>query len=109
MRLFVGHIKKGGVGPVKASLWKTIGVLTLLTGAVVWVPILAPAAPENTLDPRQVWMSVGEKRPNETFSQGEPIVLNFETSKKAYVMAVNVSPKGDVMVLFPNGESPENL
>jgi hypothetical protein len=108
---------------MKASLWKTMGVLALLTGGVVWVPILAPVAgPENTSDPRQAWMSVGEKGPNEiglkvstqkkqgeTFSEGEPIVLNFETSRKAYVMAVNVSSKGDVMVLFPNGESPDNL
>src|SRR5271157_2462150 len=67
-------------------------------------------------------MSIGKKGPNEiglkvwtqkkegqAFSEGEPIILNFETSRKAYVMAVNVSPKGDIMVLFPNGESPENL
>ena len=69
--------------------------------------LLRLPALENTSDPRQVWMSVGEKGPNEiglkvwtqkkqgeTFSEGEPIVLNFETSRKAYVMAVNVSPKG---------------
>jgi hypothetical protein len=122
MRLFAGHVKRGETGPMKASLWKTIGVLALLTGVVVWVPIVAPASPEDTSDPRQVWMSVGEKGPNEiglkvwtqkkqdeTFSEGEPIFLNFETSRKAYVMALNVSSKGDVMVLFPNGESPDNL
>jgi len=44
-----------------------------------------------------------------TFHSGEPIVLNFETDRKAYVMALNVSPSGDVMILFPNGESPDNL
>ncbi|MGO9570576.1 MAG: DUF4384 domain-containing protein [Desulfomonilaceae bacterium] len=107
---------------MNASLWKIIGVLALLTGSVLWVPIVVVAGPENTSDPRQVWMSVGQKGPNEiglkvwtqkkhneAFAEGEPIVLNFATSKKAYVMAVNVSPKGDVMVLFPNGESPDNL
>lgn len=107
---------------MKASLLKTIGVLALLTGGVIWGSIVAFAAPENTSDPRQAWMSVGaegpneiglkvwtQKKENEAFSEGEPIILNFETSKKAYVMAVNVSPKGDAMVLFPNGESPDNL
>ncbi len=54
----------------------------------------------------KVWT---QKKEGEAFSKGEPIVLNFETSRKAYVMALNVSPKGDIMVLFPNGESPDNL
>jgi hypothetical protein len=111
-----------GIADMNISFWKMIGVFALLTGGVLWVTIVAVAGPENTSDPRQVWMSVGEKqsneiglkvwtqkKQNEAFAEGEPIVLNFETSQKAYVMAVNVSSKGDVMILFPNGESPDNL
>ncbi|HTY21648.1 MAG TPA: DUF4384 domain-containing protein [Desulfomonilaceae bacterium] len=107
---------------MKASSWKMIGVLVLFTVGTLWSSVVAFAGSEGNSDPRQVWMSLGEKGPNaiglkvwtqkkqgEAFSEGEPIILNFETSRKAYVMAVNVSPKGDVMVLFPNGESPDNL
>ncbi|MGO9571704.1 MAG: DUF4384 domain-containing protein [Desulfomonilaceae bacterium] len=107
---------------MKTSLWRIVGVLVIITGGVSWNPILARAGQGDTSDPRQVWMSAGtkganeiglkvwtQKKQNETFSEGEPIVLNIETSRKAYVMALNVSPKGDVMVLFPNGESPDNL
>lgn len=107
---------------MRTSLWKIVGVLVILTGGLLWNLIPAHAGQGDTSDPRQVWMSLGtkgadeiglkvwtQKKENEAFSEGEPIVLNFETSQKAYVMAVNVSPKGDVMVLFPNGESPDNL
>ncbi len=107
---------------MKTSLWKIVGVLVILTGSLLWNLIPAYAGQGDTSDPRQVWMSLGtkgadeiglkvwtQKKENEAFLEGEPIVLNFETSRKAYVMAVNVSPKGDVMVLFPNGESPDNL
>jgi len=107
---------------MKASLRKVVGLALLLLVGVLWSPVVGSSDTGDTSDPRQVWMSVGEKGPNEiglkvwtqkkqneAFSEGEPIVLNFETSRKAYVMAVNVSPKGDVMVLFPNGESPDNL
>lgn len=117
-----GHKKERGIEPMKTFLWKMVGVLVILTGGLSWHPIPAHAGQGDTSDPRQVWMSVGtkganeiglkvwtQKKQNEAFSEGEPIVLNFETSRKAYVMAVNVSPKGDVMVLFPNGESPDNL
>jgi hypothetical protein len=106
---------------MKAFL-RIVGVLVVLTIGTLWNRIVPPAGAEVTSDPRQVWMSVGEKGPNEiglkvwtqkkqneVFSEGEPIVLSFETSRKAYVMALNVSPKGDVMVLFPNGESSDNL
>jgi hypothetical protein len=106
---------------MKAS-WKIIVILGIFIGSLLWNSIAAFAASESNSDPRQVWMSAGKKGPNEiglkvwtqkkegeTFSQGEPIILNFETTSKAYVMALNVSPKGDVMVLFPNGESPDNL
>ncbi|MEW6529207.1 MAG: DUF4384 domain-containing protein [Thermodesulfobacteriota bacterium] len=54
----------------------------------------------------RVWTTKGE---GQTFRSGESIVLNFATSRKAYVMALNVSPQGDVLVLFPSGESPDNL
>jgi hypothetical protein len=111
-----------GILTMRASSWKIVGVALLVTFGVLWSLIAASAGTENTSDPRQVWMSLGEKGPNaiglkvwtqkkkdESFAEGEPIVLNFDTSRKAYVMAVNVSPKGDVVVLFPNGESPDNL
>ena len=106
---------------MKESL-KIILVLVVFAANILFNSIAVVAASESNPDPRQVWMSVGKKGPNEiglkvwtqkkqgeAFSQGEPIILNFETSQKAYVMALNVSPKGDVMVLFPNGESPDNL
>jgi hypothetical protein len=54
----------------------------------------------------RVWTNKGE---GETFRRGESIALNFATSRRAYVMALNVSPQGDVLVLFPSGESPDNL
>lgn len=54
----------------------------------------------------RVWTQRGK---GATFQKGEPIVLNFESDRKAYVLAMNVSPAGDVVVLFPNGESPDNL
>ncbi len=104
------------------ATWKIILILGMFAGSILLNSIAVFAASESNPDPRQVWMSVGKKGPNEiglkvwtqkkggeAFSEGEPIVLNFETSRKAYVMALNVSPKGDVMVLFPNGESPDNL
>ncbi len=106
---------------MKASC-KIVVILSIFIGSILLNSIISLAASESTSDPRQVWMPVGKKGPNEIglkvwtqkkegepFSQGEPIILNFETSRKAYVMALNVSPKGDVMVLFPNGESPDNL
>jgi hypothetical protein len=106
---------------MKESL-KIIPVLVVFAANILLNSIPVFAASESSPDPRQIWMSVGKKGPNEiglkvwtqkrqgeAFSQGEPIILNFETSQKAYVMALNVSPKGDVMVLFPNGESPDNL
>jgi hypothetical protein len=107
---------------MKSSFWKIVVVALLLAVGVLCSAIVVAAGTENASDPRHVWMSLGEKgangiglkvwtqkKQNEAFAEGEPIILNFETSKKAYVMAVNVSPKGDVMVLFPNGESPDNL
>ncbi len=122
MRLLVDHFKRRGGRSMKLSSWKMICVLVLFTGSVLWGPILAFAGPESSSDPRQVWMTAGKKGPNEiglkvwtqkkqgeAFGEGEPIILNFRTSRKAYVMAVNVSPKGDITVLFPNGESPDNL
>jgi hypothetical protein len=106
---------------MKESL-KIILFLIVFAANILFNSIAVFAASESNPDPRQVWMSVGKKGPNEiglkvwtqkkqgeAFSQGEPIILNFETSQRAYVMALNVSPKGDVMVLFPNGESPDNL
>jgi hypothetical protein len=122
MRLLVDHFKRRGVRSMKVFSWKTICVLVLITGNVLWGSIVAFAGPESSSDLRQVWMSIGKKGPNEiglkvwtqkkegeAFSEGEPIILNFQTSRKAYIMALNVSPKGDIMVLFPNGESPDNL
>jgi hypothetical protein len=114
--------KGRGIQTMKSSSRKMVGVVLLFTAGILWSPLVALAGTESTSDPRQVWMSVGQQRPNEiglkvwtqknkdeAFAEGEPIVLNFETSRKAYVMALNVSSKGDVMVLFPNGESPDNL
>ncbi len=113
--------KERGFWSMKTSC-KIILILSIFIGNVLLNSIAVFAASESNSDPRDVWMSAGKKGPNEiglkvwtqkkegeTFSQGEPIILNFETSRKAYVMALNVSPKGDVMVLFPNGESPDNL
>lgn len=54
----------------------------------------------------RIWTQKGE---GEAFRPGESVVLNFATSRKAYVMVLNVSPQGDVLVLFPSGESPDNL
>jgi len=101
---------------------KIVAVLIVIMLGSLWNPVAPLADAETSSDPRQVWMSAGKKGPNEiglkvwtqknkdeAFAQGEPIILNFESSRKAYVMAVNVSPKGDVMVLFPNGESPDNF
>ncbi len=96
-------------------------IITVFISAALLTSITTLAVSENSSDPRQVWMSFAkgqneiglkiwtQKKEGEIFSRGEPIILNFETSRKAYVVALNVSPKGDVMVLFPNGESPDNL
>jgi len=101
---------------------KSIGILILLMLGSLWDPVAPLADAQTASDPRQFWMSDVKKGPNEIglrvwtqknkdekFTQGESIILNFETSRRAYVAAVNVSPKGDVMVLFPNGESPDNF
>lgn len=107
---------------MKACLCRLFGALTLLAVCVLWIPFNAIAAPGDVLYPGQAWMSVGEKGPNgiqikvwtqqgpgKAFSEGEAIAVNFETSHNAYVMAMNVSPKGDVIGPFPNRDSPDNF
>ena len=39
---------------------------------------------------------------------GDHVAIHFIADRDCYVIAANVSPKGDVAIIFPNGEQPDN-
>jgi hypothetical protein len=60
--------------------------------------------------PKAVDLKVSTAKPQPDASgKPAPSVIHLEAPAKAYVTAVYVSSNGDVIVVFPNKESPDNL
>lgn len=54
----------------------------------------------------QVWTN---KDPGEAFREGERLVIYFQADRQAYLTILAVSAKGNVRVVFPNRELPDNM
>jgi outer membrane protein OmpA-like peptidoglycan-associated protein len=86
-----------------------IGVLTL--GAL---PLFAQSSgtanrkivpvPRNTINV-DVWM---DKQCGATYKQGEKIIISFKTNADGFVTIYDIDTRGEVSVLFPNRENPNN-
>jgi hypothetical protein len=60
--------------------------------------------------PKAVDLKVSTGKPEADASgKPAPTVIHLEAPAKAYVTAVHVSSSGDVILVFPNKESPDNL
>lgn len=53
----------------------------------------------------KVWTDPGSGAPLKT---GDRVAIHFIADRDCYVLAANVSPKGDVAIIFPNREQPDN-
>ncbi len=52
-------------------------------------------------------ISVGHGK-KDSFRFGEAMALDFRASRQCYVIALNVTASGDVSVIVPSGEAPDN-
>jgi len=63
-----------------------------------------------TIGPDPINITVWTNRPSgETFKAGDRVIIYFKADRQCYVTVVNISKAGDVAILFPNRESPDNL
>lgn len=54
----------------------------------------------------KVWT---DKEPGQVFKQGDRAVVSFQADRTAYLMALAVSSDGNVHIIFPNKELPNNM
>jgi hypothetical protein len=63
-----------------------------------------------TIGPEPINLSVWTNRPaGQKFKTGDRVVIYFKADKDCYVTALNVSAQGDVAVLLPSKEHPDNF
>ncbi len=88
----------------------TVLVFAWTAGASVAVPNSPDLLTIGTVGPKAIGFKAWTNRPPEKgFKPGDRVFINFEAREKAYVLIFNVSSSGDVSVLFPNKENPNNL
>ncbi|MGO9116453.1 MAG: DUF4384 domain-containing protein [Desulfomonilaceae bacterium] len=56
--------------------------------------------------PLKIWT---DKEPGQVFKQGDRAVVSFQAERTAYLTALAVSSDGDVHIIFPNKELPNNM
>ncbi|MBI5251256.1 MAG: DUF4384 domain-containing protein, partial [Desulfomonile tiedjei] len=62
-----------------------------------------------TLGPSPIALSVWTNQPpGYKFKAGDRVVIYFKVDRDCYVTALNISTQGDVTVLFPSKEHPDN-
>lgn len=62
------------------------------------------------IGPGPINLSVWTNKPaGQKFKTGDRVVIYFKANKDCYVTALNVSGQGDVVVLLPNKEHPDNF
>lgn len=100
------------------------GVATLLI--VLWIVCLIPVGcfgadqavskrSDNLLGlgkigPGPINLSVWTNKPSgQLFKTGERVIIHFKADRDCYVTVLNVSARGDVAVLLPSKERPDNL
>lgn len=54
----------------------------------------------------RVWT---DKEPGQVFKQGDRAVVSFQADRTAYLTALAVSSDGNVHIIFPNNELPNNM
>jgi hypothetical protein len=98
----------------RGRLW----IIAVLTGVVLCVASSVLGAPPEPTYPLltigsvkpdainlKVWTNV---TPGKTFKPGDQVVIYFRADHDCYVTIINVAVQGDVQVLFPNKERPDN-
>ena len=54
----------------------------------------------------KVWTEPSSDTP---FKVGDRVIIRFKADRDCHVLAANVSPKGDVAIIFPNVDHPDSL
>jgi hypothetical protein len=103
---------------------RCVVVSTLLSGLlIVWLMVAGcfgedrggPKQSENLLNLGKIGtgpinLSVWTNKPaGQKFKTGDRVVIYFKADKDCYVTALNVSAQGDVAVLLPSKEHPDNF
>jgi len=75
-------------------------------------PVTAPGGSLlsiGTVGPGAIGLKVWTEPSSDTpFKVGDRVIIHFKADRDCHILAANVSPKGDVAIIFPNGEQPDS-